>query len=229
MRYEETGPVTQPRAMSIDEARALQQRLSQLVVETDQFSKIDYVAGVDISGVRAVGHAKAAAVLLSFPGLELVEEGSAQGPLRFPYVPGFLSFREAPLMLEALGKLRREPDVILVDGQGRAHPRRLGIASHLGLFLDKSTIGCAKSRLVGMHGELGNEAGSAVPLVDRGEVIGVVLRTKRSVKPLFISVGHKVSLATAVELVMRCTLPGQRIPEPTRLAHIVAGQVPSDR
>ncbi|MGI5835106.1 MAG: deoxyribonuclease V [Chloroflexota bacterium] len=211
--------------ISIDEAKAVQERLSKLVVETDQFGEIDYVAGVDISGVRATGQAKAAAVLLSFPELELVEQGCAQGPIAFPYVPGFLSFREAPLMLDALRALKKQPDLILVDGQGRAHPRRLGIASDLGVILDKPTIGCAKSRLVGKYDDLGTERGSTTPLIDKGEVIGTVLRTKQGVKPIFISVGHMVSLATAVEMVMRCTLPGQRIPEPTRLAHNVAGQI----
>lgn len=128
-------------------------------------------------------------------------------------------------MLDALGALKKQPDLILVDGQGRAHPRRLGIASDLGVILDKPTIGCAKSRLVGKYDDLGTERGSTTPLIDKGEVIGTVLRTKQGVKPIFISVGHMVSLATAVEMVMRCTLPGQRIPEPTRLAHNVAGQI----
>lgn len=221
--------MTHPWAITIDEARALQQRLGKLVVETNQLGEINFVAGVDISEVRATGNAKAAAVLLSFPDLDPMEESSAQGPLEFPYVPGFLSFREAPLMLEALRKLRKEPDIILVDGQGRAHPRRLGLASHLGLVLDKPTIGCAKSRLIGEYGELGCEAGSTAPLVDKGEVIGTVLRTKRGVKPLFVSVGHRVSLATAVNLVMRSTLPGRRLPEPTRLAHLAAGRVTAPR
>lgn len=224
MRGEVAGPVLHPWKIDLDEARALQRRLSELVVETDQFGEIRFVAGVDISGVRAAGNATAAAVLLSFPDLKLLEESSAQGPLEFRYVPGFLSFREAPLMLETLGRLQREPDLILVDGQGRAHPRRLGIASHLGLILDKPTIGCAKSRLVGKYGELGTEAGATTPLVDKGEVVGVVLRTKQGAKPIFVSVGHKVSLGTAVQMVMRYTLPGQRLPEPTRLAHIAAAR-----
>ncbi len=216
----QTGKVT------LDEAKALQRRLSQMVVQTDQLGEVHFVAGVDLSGVRATGNATAAAVLLTFPQLELAEENRVSGPLEFPYISGYLSFREAPLMLEALRGLRTEPDLVLVDGQGRAHPRRLGIASHLGLIIDKPTIGCAKSRLVGTHGEPGTEAGETAPLVDRGEVIGTVLRTKRGVKPLFVSVGHRVSLSTAVELVKRCTLPGHRLPEPTRLAHIVAGREP---
>jgi len=203
----------------------LQHRLSKLVEETAQFGEISLVAGVDMSGVRAAGEAKAAAVLLSFPKLEPLEESSAQGPLKFPYIPGFLSFREAPLMLEALEGLSREPDIIIVDGQGRAHPRRLGIASHLGLILDKPTIGCAKSRLIGEFGELGSEPGSTAPLMDKDELIGTVLRTKRGAKPVFVSVGHRVSLTTAVDLVMRCVLPSQRLPEPIRLAHLAAGRL----
>lgn len=213
-----------PWKITIEEARAIQKQLSELVVETDQLEEIRFVAGIDLSGVRAGGNATAAAVLLSFPELQRVEESKVQGPLEFPYVPGFLSFREAPLMLEALRGLRTEPDLILVDGQGRAHPRRLGIASHLGLIVDKPTIGCAKSRLVGQYSELPDEVGATSPLIDRGEVVGVALRTKRGAKPLFVSVGHKVSLSTAVDLVLRCTLPGQRLPEPTRQAHFVAGE-----
>jgi deoxyribonuclease V len=222
------GSVRHPWDISIEEARAIQQRLSGLVVETDQLDEVRFVGGVDLSGVRSSGAATAAAVLLSFPELEIVEESRVEGPLAFPYVPGFLSFREAPLMLEALRHLNREPDLILVDGQGRAHPRGLGIASHLGLVLDKPTIGCAKSRLVGQYIEPAPEVGSTSPLVYRGEVVGAVLRTKRGVKPIFVSVGHKISLPRAVDLVLRCTLPGQRIPEPTRRAHMAAGRQPEE-
>lgn len=218
------GSVQHPWELTIEEAGALQKRLSQLVVEIDQLDGIGFVAGVDLSGVRSGGNATAAAVLLSFPDLRPVEESRVQGPLRFPYVPGFLSFREAPLMVDALRCLRTEPDLILVDGQGRAHPRRLGIASHLGLSLDKPTIGCAKSRLVGDYGELADEPGATSPLIHGGEIVGVALRTRRGAKPIFVSVGHRVSLPTAVELVIRCTLPDQRIPEPIRLAHVVAGK-----
>ena len=218
-----------PWRISLDEARALQQQLCGLVVETDRLEGIRLVAGVDISGVKAAGSATAAAVLLSYPDLRLVEESRTQGPLEFPYIPGFLSFREAPLMLEALRGLKAEPDLVLVDGQGRAHPRRLGIASHLGLILDKPTIGCAKSRLVGQYSDPADEVGATSPLVDRGEIVGVALRTKKGAKPIFVSVGHRISLRLAVEIVMRCTLPGQRIPEPTRLAHIAAGRADTEK
>lgn len=218
------GPVQHPWKVTIDEARALQKQLSELVVQTDQLGEIRFVAGVDISGVRAAGKAMAAAVLLSFPELERVKENRVHGALEFPYVPGFLSFREAPLMLEALRGLRMEPDLILIDGQGRAHPRRLGIASHLGLIVDKPTIGCAKSRLVGQYSELADQVGATSPLVDREEVIGVALRTRKGTAPIFVSVGHKISLGMAVDLVMRCTLAGKRLPEPIRQAHLAAGR-----
>ncbi len=218
------GPEEHPWDITIAEAKAIQQRLSGLVEEADRLGPIRFVAGIDLSGVRSTGNATAAAVLLSFPGLQPVEESRVEAPLEFPYIPGFLSFREAPLMLAALRRLKTEPDLILVDGQGRAHPRGLGIACHLGLILDKPTIGCAKSRLVGQFDEPEEEAGSTSPLVYRGKVVGTVLRTKRRVKPIFVSVGHRVSLPSAVDLALRCTLPGQRLPEPTRQAHLAAGR-----
>jgi len=216
--------VLHPWDMTIDEAGALQSRLAGLVEETDRLDTVRLIAGVDISGVRSSGVATAAAVLLSFPELQFLEESRAVGVPRFPYIPGFLSFREAPLMLEALKELRGQPDIILVDGQGRAHPRKLGIACHLGLLLDKPTIGCAKSRLVGQFEQPADEPGATSPLVYRGDVVGCALRTKVGSKPIFVSVGHRVSLATAQSLVMRCTLPGQRIPEPTRQAHMAAAR-----
>jgi len=216
--------VLHPWKLTIDEAGALQSRLACLVEETDRFGTVQLVAGVDISGVRSDGVAIAAAVLLSFPELRLVEESRAEGVPPFPYIPGFLSFREAPLMLEALKGLHGQPDIILVDGQGRAHPRKLGIASHLGLLLDMPTVGCAKSRLVGRYEEPADEVGASSPLVYRDEVVGCALRTRAGSKPIFVSVGHRVSLATAQSLVMRCTLPGQRIPEPTRQAHTAAAR-----
>jgi len=218
------GALQHPWNTGIEEARALQIQLAGLVEESDRFGELRRVAGVDLSGVGPSGKATAAAVLLSFPALERREGRRVQGYLEFPYVPGYLSFREAPLMLEALRALEMEPDLILVDGHGRAHPRRLGIACHLGLLADKPTIGCAKSVLVGKYGDLREEAGATAPLVDKGEVIGLAIRTKAGAKPIFVSVGHRISLPTAADLVLRCTLPGQRIPEPTRQAHKLAAQ-----
>jgi deoxyribonuclease V len=181
-----------------------------------------FIAGVDISVDRASGTGTGAVVVLSYPGLEVVEVEVVTDRIAFPYVPGLLSFREAPLVLAACEKLSVTPDLFLVDGQGIAHPRRMGLASHLGLFWNTPTIGCAKSRLCGVHDEPGNEAGSHAELFDKGEVIGAVLRTRTGVNPVYVSIGHKISLPTAVNWIMACCR-GYRLPEPTRLAHQAAG------
>jgi deoxyribonuclease V len=146
-----------------------------------------------------------------------MEEVVATRPISFSYVPGLLSFREAPVVLDAISSLRARPDLLMCDGQGDAHPRRLGLASHLGVYLDMPSIGCAKSRLIGTYDEPGPDQGSLSPLTDHGEIVGMVLRSKTGTRPLFISVGHMVDLATAVLLVTQC-LRGFRLPEPTRLA-----------
>ncbi|HEX5483386.1 MAG TPA: endonuclease V, partial [Terriglobia bacterium] len=151
------------------------------------------------------------------PGLEEVERRFAERRLRFPYVPGLLSFRESPALLAAFAGLRTEPDLLLIDGHGRAHPRLFGIACHIGVLFDKPTIGCAKSRLVGEHREPGERAGSATPLIYKGERVGLVLRTRDGVRPIYVTVGHKVSLESALRLVKQCT-DGYRIPKPTREA-----------
>jgi deoxyribonuclease V len=150
--------------------------------------------------------------------LKHVETVSARQETRFPYIPGLLSFREAPVCLEAAGVLSRQPDLYVIDGQGIAHPRRLGLAAHLGLFFDAPTIGCAKSRLIGTFDEPGNEKGAWSPLTDGEEEIGAVVRTRSRVKPIFVSVGHRCTLADAIRLSLACTTR-YRIPEPTRLAH----------
>jgi len=150
--------------------------------------------------------------------LEHMETVTAQLETTFPYIPGLLSFREAPVCLEVVKQLRHEPDLFVIDGQGVAHPRRFGLASHLGLFLDKPTIGCAKSRLIGTYEEPGPEKGAYSPLYDRDEVIGAVVRTRARVKPVFVSVGHKCTLEDAIRLTLACT-GRYRIPEPTRLPH----------
>ena len=186
------------------------------------------VAGVDISGEDSGGFARAAVVVLSYPELEMVEQKVVTLPVVFPYVPGLLSFREVPLILSACEALTVSPDLLIADGQGVAHPRRLGLASHLGLFLDVPTIGCAKSILCGCHEDVGPEPGNWVPLRDRGEVIGAVLRTKRGVKPVYVSVGHMVDLEAAVGWTMDCCR-GYRLPEPTRLAHLAASRKLSSR
>jgi deoxyribonuclease V len=160
-------------------------------------------------------------VVLSYPDLATIEVATAERPVSFPYVPGLLSFREAPAVLAAAESLRNEPDLIIVDGQGIAHPRRFGIAAHLGLLLDRPTIGCAKSRLVGRHDPVGPQAGDSAVLRDGGDEIGMVLRTKAGSNPLFVSIGNKIDLPTAVRFVL-ATGRGYRLPEPTRRAHLAA-------
>ena len=166
--------------------------------------------------------ATGAAVVLEYPGFAVVETKVVRDRLDFPYIPGLLSFRESPIILAACEELSITPDLILVDGQGVAHPRRFGLASHLGLFLDVPTIGCAKSRLCGRHEVPEVERGSYAELVDGDETIGVALRTKLGTNPIYVSVGHKIDLETAIYWVLECGR-GYRLPEPTRLAHLAAG------
>jgi deoxyribonuclease V len=204
------------------EARELQLKLAGEVIRTGELIDARLIAGVDMSADRIHKFARAAAVVLTYPELDLAEVKVAEGSLDFPYVPGLLTFREAPLVLVACEQLTLTPDLVLVDGQGIAHPRRFGIAAHLGLLLDVPTIGCAKSLLIGTHGELGEEAGSTADLLDNDEIIGAAVRTRRSVKPVYVSIGHRISLENAV----RWTLAGcrrYRLPEPLRMAHLAAG------
>ena len=208
--------------VSTAQALDIQQRLASRVSKNSEVVAPRFIGGVDISVGRGGEIATAAVVVLQYPELVPVETQVIQGKLSFPYVPGLLSFRESPLTLAACERLSVTPDLILVDGQGIAHPRRMGLASHLGLFLNTPTIGCAKSRLCGQHKEPGEKPGSYTELVDRGETIGAALRTKRSLKPLYVSIGHKVDLETAVYWVLECCR-GYRMPEPTRLAHLAAG------
>ncbi len=197
-------------------------KMASLVSRTNELTGPRFIAGVDISVDRARGMGRGAVVVLSYPELEVAEVQTVEDNINFPYVPGLLSFREAPITLAACEKLEITPDLVLVDGQGIAHPRRLGLASHLGLFLDKPTIGCAKSRLCGSHFEPANEAGSHAELLDNDEVIGAALRTKAGVNPIYVSIGHKVDLESAIYWAMQCCR-GYRLPEPTRLAHLAAG------
>ena len=208
--------------VSTTEALDIQRRLAQQVSRGNHISTPRFIAGVDISVGKAQGVATGAVVVLEYPQLRIVEEQVAQGNLDLPYVPGLLSFRESPLMLAAFGKLSVTPDLILVDGQGIAHPRRLGLASHLGLFLNTPTIGCAKSLLCGQHEEPGFEPGSYAEIIDSEDTIGAALRTKQRVKPVYVSIGHKVDLKAAIYWVLACCR-GYRLPEPTRLAHLAAG------
>ena len=208
--------------VSTAQALNIQRRLAAQVSRSSQVTTPRSIAGVDISAGKAQEMAIGAVVVLEYPELRLVETKVAQGRIDFPYVPGLLSFREAPLTLAACEKLTVSPDLILVDGQGIAHPRRLGLASHLGLFLNTPTIGCAKSLLCGQHQEPGIEPGSYAEVVDEGETIGVAMRTRLGAKPVYVSIGHKIDLETAIYWVLECCR-GYRIPEPTRLAHLAAG------
>jgi len=166
----------------------------------------------------------AGVVLWDMDAAEVLEQVSATKPLSFPYVPGLLSFREAPALLAALRKLGREPDVLMCDGHGLAHPRRFGLACHIGVITDRPTIGCGKSRLTGTERIPGPNGGAATALLDDGETIGTVLRTRTNVQPVYVSVGHRADLPTAKHLVLRCAT-GYRLPEPTRLADRLVAQI----
>lgn len=210
--------------LSPRDAVALQQRLRGEIVATGDPGDVRLVAGVDVSAGRFGSRGRAAVVVLEYPSLRAVEQSLEEAPVPFPYVPGLLSFREIPLLLPAFERLQRRPDLLLVDGQGVAHPRRFGLAAHLGLILGLPTIGCAKSRLIGSHDDVPDERGASVPLRADGETIGAVVRTRPGVKPLYISVGHRIGLRAAVDWVLRLT-HGLRLPEPTRLAHEAAAGV----
>lgn len=220
-------PDLHPWNLAPKEAVALQRELAGRVVLRDEVpDPVRLVAGVDVSCSRFATRVYAAVILWDMTGGEVVEKAGAVLAHPFPYVPGLLSFRELPVVLKAFRGLQQVPDVVLVDGQGIAHPRRLGLASHLGLWLDLPTIGCAKSRLCGEHTEPGWQRGEWTSLVDDGKEIGRVLRTRNRIKPLFISPGHQVGFDRAVQIVLACGR-GYRLPEPTRLAHIESNKLRS--
>lgn len=203
-----------------EEAIALQKELASRIIRTDQLpDKVQYVAGVDMALNEETNMARAAVVLLTYPEMEIVEKHVYEEPVRMPYIPGLLSFREIPCILGAFARLKTQPDLVMVDGQGIAHPRYLGIASHLGLWLDLPTIGCAKSILRGKYDEqaLSDEVGAWLPLIYKKETIGAALRTRSHVKPMIISLGHRISLETSIRYVLACGR-GYRLPEPTRQA-----------
>ena len=200
----------------------VQKQLAYEVVRQDAFdAPVKTVAGIDLGFDLKNDTCRAVVVVLSFPELELVETAEAILPIQFPYIPGLLSFRETPIAVKALEKLNIAPDLILCDGQGIAHPRRFGIACHIGLITNVPSIGVAKSLLVGKYESLGLTRGSVAPLIHQNEEIGVALRTKDNVQPVYVSVGHKISLETATEYVLQCA-PKYRLPETTRLADKLA-------
>ncbi len=209
-----TPRFTHPWNLSPTEAQALQRKLARLV-RFEVPERMETVAGLDVSVRGEQG--RAAAVVWHVDRQQVLEHVAIEGTVSFPYVPGLLSFREVPLLLQALAQLRTTPDVLMVDGQGLAHPRRCGLATHLGVLLDHPTVGVAKSRLFGRHAEPGPEKGSRTPLYDDGRVIGAVVRTRTDVRPVYVSVGHRMTLEAAVALTLRCTTR-YRLPEPTRLA-----------
>lgn len=203
------------------EAARLQRELADQVVAEDRFAAPRRVAGID-AGFPGEGQVtRVAVVVMSFPALEVVEQVVVESPTRFPYVPGLLSFREVPVMLEALARLARVPDIILVDGHGRAHPRRFGSACHLGVVSGIPTVGVGKSRLCGTFEEPDLERGAWTPLVHNDETVGAVVRTRRKVSPVFVSIGHGVSQRSAIDLVLDCA-PRFRLPEPIRAADRLA-------
>jgi deoxyribonuclease V len=210
--------------LSPAEARDLQGELASRVVADPalDLASVRYVAGADVSTEGDRAYATVAA--LDFPGLSVVEVQGFEAPLEFPYVPGLLAFREIPSVAGALRKVETAVDVVILDAQGLAHPRRMGLASHIGLFLDVPTVGCAKSLLVGKFEEPGLEKGSAADLVHRGEVVGRVVRTRERVSPIYVSVGNGIDLRNAVELVLACCTR-YRLPEPTRQAHNAANRL----
>ncbi|MBI4389870.1 MAG: deoxyribonuclease V [Nitrospinae bacterium] len=210
--------------VSPKEAVVIQDRLARQIVLEPRSAPPKIVAGADMAFDKAAGSGFAAVVLLRFPSLQPAGKFTVKGTVKFPYVPGLLSFREAPLLLKAFEQVEPAPDLIFFDGQGLAHPRKLGLASHLGLFLDCPTVGCAKSRLTGHYEEPGRGKGSSSPLVnDAGENLGAAVRTRDNCNPVYVSPGHKIDIDSAVRWTLQCTTR-YRIPEPTRLAHNLVGE-----
>lgn len=204
------------------QAVQIQKQLASEVVINDELPDVvKTVAGIDLGYDAETDTCRAVVVVLKFPELEILETAEQILPIQFPYIPGLLSFRETPAAIKALEKLQTAPDLILCDGQGLLHPRKFGIACHIGVIADVPTIGVAKSVLIGKFDELGLERGSTSPMIYRGETLGAAVRTKNKVQPVYVSVGHKISLPTAVELVLRCA-PKYRLPETTRISDQMA-------
>ena len=208
------------------EAIRIQEKLRTTISLTNSARNVSSIAGADVSYSKRGDEGIAAVVVLNYPGLEPIDEAIAKGTVSFPYIPGLLSFREAPLLIEVFQRLQRPPDVALYDGQGIAHPRSLGLASHMGLLLGLPSIGCAKEKLVGDFGEVGPQPANTTPLKLGGKIIGAVIRTKRGVKPVFVSPGHRIDLETSVQLVLK-TCRGFRLPEPLRQAHLMVKRIRS--
>jgi deoxyribonuclease V len=220
MRYKKLHPWKVTPA----EGKKIQEELRERVVLHDDFPQVELIAGADLSIDKESNRGFAGVIVYTFPDLDEVERRHAHCKLTMPYIPGLLAFREAPALLKAFEKVKHEPDAIMFDGQGIAHPRWMGIATHMGLVLDKPTIGCAKSRLIGSFEEPGPEVGDQSRLAHEGETIGVVLRTRRNVKPIFVSQGHRISLRTCVDITLQC-VDGYLIPKLTREADHFVGEI----
>ncbi|NIM96284.1 MAG: deoxyribonuclease V [Anaerolineales bacterium] len=213
MKFEENEwSITPQRAI------AIQEELKSEVILEDRLGSIRLVAGTDVSYIRSEKVSRAAVAILSFPDLNLVDSATSESTTEFPYIPGLLSFREIPAIMSVIAELERLPDLIICDGHGYAHPRRFGLASHLGILCDIPTIGVAKRLLTGTHKPVPNERGAWVPIIVDGETIGAALRSREYTKPIYVSIGHRVSLETAIDLTMECTTR-YRLPETTRMAH----------
>ena len=196
----------------------IQERLKKSIILKGSVKNCKLIAGADVSYTKESEIFYASVVVFNLQTMERVEEVTASGKVDFPYIPGLLSFRESPILLKAFAKIKSEPDVIILDAQGIAHPRGIGLASHIGLMLDKSAIVCAKTRLIGEYNEVGGEAGSHSPLTLKDKIVGAVLRTRKNVKPVFVSPGHKIDLKTSIALILK-SCRGYRLPEPVRQAH----------
>jgi len=207
-----------PWNVSHKKAIEIQERLKKSIVLKFAVKKPELIAGADVSYTKKSEIFYASVVVFKLQTMEKVEEVTANGKVGFPYISGLLSFRESPILLKAFAKIKSEPDVIILDAQGIAHPRGIGLASHIGLLLNKPSIGCAKTRLIGEYNEVGGEAGCHSPLTIKEKIVGAVLRTRKNIKPVFVSPGHKIDLNTSIDLVLQSCC-GYRLPEPIRQAH----------
>ena len=210
--------------VSSEEASRIQKGLRKEIIPEPGFDRIEKIAGADIS--FSGEEAYAGVIVFSFPDLRIIERRQAVKKTDFPYIPGLLTFREGPVLLSAFEQVEKEPDLIIFDAQGLAHPRSMGLATHLGIILDKPSIGCAKSRLVGHYDPVGEPVGSYSFLEHEGDILGAVVRTKERVKPVFVSIGHRIDLETSIKVLLECCR-GYRLPEPSRQAHNFAGEIKS--
>jgi len=215
-----------PWNVNYKEAVEIQKRLKKQIILKNSFKNLNgkLIAGADVSYDKEIDRFYAGVVVFELQTMQKIEEVTASGKVSFPYIPGLLSFRESPILLRAFSKVKKTPDIIILDAQGIAHPRGIGLASHIGLLLNKPSIGCAKTRLIGEYNNVGKEVGHYSQLTIEGKAVGVVLRTRKNVKPVFVSPGHKIDLATSIDLVLK-SCRGYKLPEPTRQAHNLVNKV----